>query len=75
MGLDIPGYPPYGAYPVPLMDEQLYYERMGILRPPWSSISHSYLPYMLPGNSMPLYVHERYFFIYTFNIIHLYVKF
>lgn len=60
VGLDVPGYAPYGPYPsIPLLDEQLYYERMGInLRPPWPPLPHPYLPYLLP-TSMPLYMHER----------------
>ncbi|XP_066153057.1 uncharacterized protein px isoform X2 [Euwallacea fornicatus] len=58
VGIEIPGYPaPYAPYPLPLMEEQLYYERM--LRPTWS-MAHPYLPYLgLPGSTMPLYMHER----------------
>ncbi|XP_018335742.1 uncharacterized protein LOC108744461 isoform X2 [Agrilus planipennis] len=56
-------YPPYG-YPttLSLLDEQLYFERMGLLRPPhWSTpMGSPYIPYMLPGPSVPLYIHERY---------------
>ncbi|XP_017770563.1 PREDICTED: uncharacterized protein LOC108558232 isoform X2 [Nicrophorus vespilloides] len=58
--LDIPGYPPYAYSHVSLMDEQMYFERMGLLRPQWPPMGHAYLPYMLPGATMPLYLHERY---------------
>ncbi|XP_048517792.1 uncharacterized protein LOC109543563 isoform X2 [Dendroctonus ponderosae] len=58
VGLEMAAYPtPYSHYPIPLMEEQLYYERM--LRPSWP-IPHHYLPYLgLPASSMPLYMHER----------------
>ncbi|KAL1500773.1 hypothetical protein ABEB36_006218 [Hypothenemus hampei] len=58
MGLEIAGYPaPYTHYSLPLVEEQLYYER--ILRPSWQM--HPYLPYLgIPGAPMPLYMHERY---------------
>ncbi|CAH1164583.1 unnamed protein product [Phaedon cochleariae] len=57
--LDLPNYAAYPGYPMPLMEEQIYYERMGILRPSWTPIGNPYLPYMLPGAAMPLYMHER----------------
>ncbi|KAK9736650.1 Protein of unknown function (DUF3736) [Popillia japonica] len=60
VGLDVPGYSPY-PYPSMLLDEQLYLERMGLLRPPWTPLGPAYIPYMLPSaaTSMPLYMHER----------------
>lgn len=59
VGLDVGGYASYTYPPLPLLDEQLYLERMGLLRPPWAPIASPYLPYILPGTAMPLYMHER----------------
>lgn len=59
VGLDVSAYPPYGYPAIPLIDEQLYYERMGLLRPPWPPLGPAYIPYMIPGGSMPLYLHNE----------------
>lgn len=59
MGLEVGGYPPYTYPPLSLIDEQLYLERMGLLRAPWPPLGPTYLPYLLPGSAMPLYMHER----------------
>lgn len=59
VGLELPGYgSPYTHYSLPMVEEQLYYER--ILRPAWT-MTHPYMPYLgLTGAaSMPLYMHER----------------
>lgn len=58
-GLEVGGYPPYPYPSISLMDEHLYLERMGLLRAPWPPLGPPYLPYMLPGAPMPLYMHER----------------
>lgn len=59
VGIDVAGYAPYAYPPLPLIDEQLYLDRMGLLRPPWAPLANPYLSYILPGTAMPLYMHER----------------
>nr|XP_022915892.1 uncharacterized protein LOC111425848 isoform X1 [Onthophagus taurus] len=58
--LDVPVYPPPYLYPPMLLDDPLYLERMGFMRPSWGPLGPTYLPYITPPTGMPsLYMHER----------------
>ncbi|KAK9873860.1 hypothetical protein WA026_002217 [Henosepilachna vigintioctopunctata] len=58
VGLDVGVYPPYGYPSLPILDEQLYYDRSRLLRPPWPPFSHPMVnPYMMPGTgAIPFYM-------------------
>lgn len=59
IGLDVPPYPPYGYSAIPLLEEQLYYDRARLLRPPWAPFGHPCVPpYMLPGMPVPFYMSD-----------------
>lgn len=61
VGLDVGVYPPYGYPSIPMMDEQLYYDRARLLRPPWPPFGHPMVnPYMIPGaGTLPFYMSDR----------------
>lgn len=55
----MPGYPSYPYPTISLMDG-IYFERMSLLRPPWTPLGPPYLPaYMIPGAEMPLHIYDR----------------
>ncbi|XP_045460956.1 uncharacterized protein LOC123671254 isoform X2 [Harmonia axyridis] len=58
VGLDVGVYPPYGYPSIPMIDEQLYYDRARLLRPPWPPFGHPMVnPYMMPGaGAIPFYM-------------------
>ncbi|KAL3286938.1 hypothetical protein HHI36_001423 [Cryptolaemus montrouzieri] len=58
VGLDVGLYPSYGYPSIPMLDEQLYYDRARLLRPPWPPFGHPMVnPYMIPGaGAIPFYM-------------------